>query len=348
MEVHHERRRGARDRELMLVLGGAGFFRVVVAAHRLGLFTLLAERPGVLRDDVGPALGLPQRSVITLLMACQALGWVERDAAGGLRNAPWVGPALASTSQTFPSLLEAFDQLMYGAFEALETSLREGTNAGLARFPGPGTTLYERLSAHPALESVFHAWMSRLSEAGLPQRLVDALTPATHVLDVGGGDGTNAVVLARAYPHLRVTVLDLPSICERVRARAADEGLSDRIDARPFDLRHDELPSGADAVLFSRIFNIYGEATNQALVERSFRALPTGGRLVVFPAMVSDDDGAGPLGAAFLSLYFLNLATGEGRVYAPGDYERWFARAGFASFSCEVDERDEAVIVGTK
>jgi hypothetical protein len=332
----------------MLVLGGAGFFRAVVAAHRLGLFRVLAERLGLSRDEVATTLGLPPHSVTALLMTCQALGWVERDEHGGLRNAAWVGPALASTSQTFPALLEAFDQLMYGAFEHLETSLRQGTNTGLERFPGPGTTLYERLSAHPALESVFHAWMSRLSEAGLPQRLVDALTPATHVLDVGGGDGTNAVVLARAHPHLRVTVLDLPSICERVKARAADEGLADRIDARPFDLRHDELPSGADAVLFSRIFNIYGEATNQALVERSFRALPTGGRLVVFPAMVSDDDGSGPLGAAFLSLYFLNLATGEGRVYAPADYERWFAQAGFSSFSCEVDERDEAVIVGVK
>lgn len=348
MHVHHERVTGPRDRELMLVLGGAGFFRVVVAAHRLGLFQLLAERPGLTRDEVGPALGLPAHSAATLLMACQALRWVEADASGALHTAAWVGPALASTSQTFPALLEAFDQLMYGAFEHLEASLRQGTNVGLSRFDGPGTTLYERLTAHPGLESVFHAWMSRLSEAGLPARLVDALSGAQHVFDVGGGDGTNAVVLARAHPALRVTVLDLPSICERVTARAGDEGLTERIDARPFDLRHDDLPAGADAVLFSRIFNIYGEATNRALVERSFRALPTGGRLVIFPAMVSDDDGSGPLSAAFLSLYFLNLATGEGRVYAPADYERWFEAAGFSSFSCDVDARDEAVIVGVK
>lgn len=245
MHVHLERRRGPRDRELMLVLGGAGFFRAIVAAHRLGVFRLLAERPGVARDEVAVALGLPQHSVTALLMTCQAIGWVERDEHGGLRNAAWVGPALASTSQTFPALLEAFDQLMYGAFEHLETSLRQGTNAGLDRFPGPGTTLYERLSAHPALESVFHAWMSRLSEAGLPQRLVDALTPATHVLDVGGGDGTNAVVLARAHPHLRVTVLDLPSICERVRARAADEATAGAITGTPGSPRPDGGPSPA-------------------------------------------------------------------------------------------------------
>jgi hypothetical protein len=348
MHVHHERQTGPRDRELMLVLGGAGFFRVVVAAHRLGLFRLLGERPGLTRDEVGAALQLPEHSVITLLMACQALGWVVRDEHGGVRNAPWVDPALASSSQTFPALLEAFDQLMYGAFEHLEDSLRRGTNVGLERFPGPGTTLYERLSAHPALVAVFHAWMSRLSESGLPPRLLSALDGVSHVLDVGGGDGTNAVVLARAHPLLRVTVLDLPTICEKVRERAAREGLEGRIDARPFDLRHDELPPGADAVLFSRIFNIYGAATNQSLVDRSFRALPSGGRLVIFPAMVSDDDGSGPLSAAFLSLYFLTLATGEGRVYAPADYERWCSAAGFSSFTCVVDARDEAVIIGVR
>ena len=126
----------------------------------------------------------------------------------------------------------------------------------------------------------------------------------------------------------------------------AHEGLSARIDTHPCDIREGNYPPGRDGVLFSRIFNIYSAAQNAAFVAHAARALQPGGRLVVFPSTVSEDDGGGPLPAAFLSLYFLCIATGEGRVYAPADYECWFREAGFASLACTVDEGDEAVFVG--
>ena len=64
--------------------------------------------------------------------------------------------------------------------------------------------------------------------------------------------------------------------------------------------------------------------------------------------MVSDDNGTGPLSAAFLSLYFLCLATGEGRVDAPSEYEAWFREACFSSLECTVDADDDAVFIGRK
>lgn len=330
------------------MLGGAGFFQAIVAAHELGLFRYLAAHPGVSQAAITEGLGLPPASVRVLLLSCCAMRLVERTEAGEYRNAEWVSAAFAGERPSFTTVVEGFAKLLYQPFSRLTESLRRGTNLGLECFPGPGNTLYERLSAHPELEAVFHAWMSNLSSSGLPERLVAALRGRAHVLDVGGGDGTNAVLLARAHPELKVTILDLPSICERAHARITAEGLEGRISTHPCDIRTAAFPAGADAILFSRIFNIYSEEQNRGFVRRAADSLPPGGLLLVFPSMVADDDETGPLSAAFLSLYFLCLATGEGRVYPPGSYEEWFREAGFSSLECTVDDEDDAVFIGRK
>jgi methyltransferase len=348
MEFRRTREPPRRDRELMLMLGGAGFFQAMVAAHELGLFRYLAAHPDTRQTAIAEALGLPPASVRVLLLACCAMRLVERTPAGEYHNAEWVSAAFTGERPSFTTVVEGFDKLLYQPFSRLTESLRRGTNMGLECYPGPGTTLYERLSAHPALEAIFHAWMSNLSGAGLPERLVEALRGRTHVLDVGGGDGTNAVLLARAHPELRVTVLDLPSVCERAQARVTAAGLDGRISTHPCDIRTASFPEGADAILFSRIFNIYSEEQNRGFVRRSADCLPPGGLLLVFPSMVCDDDETGPLSAAFLSLYFLCLATGEGRVYPTSSYEAWFREAGFSSLECTVDEGDDAVFIGRK
>ncbi|MFO0722585.1 MAG: methyltransferase [Myxococcota bacterium] len=348
MRFEVQRAPAQRDRELMLILGGAGFFKAVVAAHELHLFKYLRDRPGSTPEDLSQGLSLPLPSVRTLLMACAALRFVERDSSGRYQNAAWVSGAFAGPTPTFTALIEGFDRLLYQPLFRLTEALQRGTNVGLQYFPGTGGTLYERLAGHPALEATFHAWMSNLSALGLPRRLMEALTDRRWVLDVGGGDGTNAILIARANPEVRVTVLDLPSVCERAQARIAAEGLQGRIDTQAMDIRVDPFPSGCDAVLFSRIFNIYSEAQNQSFVSRAAACLAPGGRLLVFPSMVADDDETGPLSAAMLSLYYLCLATGEGRVYAPRDYEGWFQAAGFTSLECVVDERDDAVLIGEK
>ncbi|HYH99741.1 methyltransferase [Hyalangium sp.] len=348
MEFRRTREPAQRDRELMLMLGGAGFFQALVAAHELGLFRYLAAHPGMSQAALAEGLGLPPASLRVLLLACCAMKLVERTQDGEYRNLEWVSAAFAGERPSFTTVVEGFDRLLYQPFSRLTESLRRGTNLGLDCYPGPGNTLYERLAAHPPLEAIFHAWMSNLSSSGLPERLTGALHDRTHVLDVGGGDGTNAVLLAKAHPGLKVTILDLPSICERARARAAAEGLDGRISTHPCDIRTDPFPTGADAILFSRIFNIYSEEQNRGFVRRSADSLPPGGLLLVFPSMVCDDDETGPLSAAFLSLYFLCLATGEGRVYPPSSYEEWFREAGFSSLECTVDAGDDAVFIGRK
>jgi hypothetical protein len=342
-----------RAYQFNLILGGFAFFEVLYSATKLGLFTHLEAHPGDGREEIGRALGLDPYPLRVLLLACVALQLLHKDGER-YRNAPGLQALVLGRPNCIMPVLEAYHSILFRPTFRLYDSLRAGTNVGLQEIPGEAASLYQKLEEIPALDGVFHDWMAcigrlaGLNEAALP--LIDAvLGGVEHLVDYGGGDASNAIRLCRAYPRLRVTVFDLPKVCARARRNIEESGLQDRIRLREGDFLEEPLLPGADAILFCHVFNIYSGRTNQALVERSYRALPPGGALIVFNS-VSRDEEDGPLGSALLSLYFLTLATGQGMVYPLKDYDAWFQGAGFT----RVEKlplpppADRAFVVGVK
>lgn len=246
--------------------------------------------------------------------------------------------------------LEAFHRLMYQPFYFLTDALRQGTNVGLRYFPGNGNTLYERLESHLEGKKVFHAWMAAMGTGKdrIPRAVIAALRDVDHLLDVGGGDANNAIDLVRQLENLSVTIFDLPLACDMAATNIEQAGLSNRIFTVAGNFLEDPFPTNVDAVMFAHIFNIYSAETNQSVIQKCSDMLKAGGKVVIFN-LVSANDQSGPWHAAFLSLYFQVLATGDGFVYPTTCYEAWFSNAGFDSLLVHVDPRSgEGIFVGTK
>ncbi|WJW74471.1 methyltransferase [Thiohalobacter sp. IOR34] len=333
--------------QLILIAGGHTAFQLLWAGVELGLFEHLSRTPGADRAAIEEALGLAPQPARILLIGLTALKLIEKQD-GGYRNAALTEKMLVGEGSATP-ILGWQRHIVYPGLEDFSRALREGANTGLERFPGPGNTLYQRLSVHPELERVFQDAMSALS-AQANQHLLEHMdfSRFRHLVDVGGGDGTNAITLARKYPQLQLTVFDSASVCEIATRKIAAAGLQDRIDTHPGDMFEDPFPEGVDAILFSHIFTIWSLEKNTRLLEKSHQALQPGGSVLVF-GMMGDDDDSGPLSTALGSPYFLAIATGEGMLYAWKDYEDCFRKAGF-----ERIERiagmplDHGVVVGTK
>jgi ubiquinone/menaquinone biosynthesis C-methylase UbiE len=156
---------------------------------------------------------------------------------------------------------------------------------------------------------------------------VEELAGAKRLLDIGGGNGTNAFRLAERFPQLHITIFDLPSVCALARKEIAARKLSHRISTISGNFLRDAVPKGFDAILIAHLLTIYSEAKNIKLLSKCHRALPEGGILVNLDDHVDDEETN--LDAAVLSLYFLVIATGEGMIPPFADYARWFAAAGF-------------------
>lgn len=132
----------------------------------------------------------------------------------------------------------------------------------------------------------------------------------TRLLDVGGGSGCFAIALAREYPDLRCTVMELPAMCEVAQEYIAAAGVQERVDTVAVDMFRETWPCGYDAVFFSNIFHDWDFDTCADLAAKTYSVLEPGGRIYLHE-MLLDDDGAGPVAAATFSLVMLLGTHGQ-------------------------------------
>jgi hypothetical protein len=315
---------------LILIAGGHSAFQLLWAGVELGLFDFLSREPEAELEQIGARLGLARYPARVLLVGLTALGLVRKNGVR-YRNANLTEQMLVRHRPgSVAPILGWQAHIVYPGLLEFVASLKEGRNLGLEHFPGNGNTLYERLRSHPELERVFQDAMGALSMQA-NRHLVEAYDfgSFSHVLDAGGGDGTNAIALARRYPKLNVTVYDSESVCRIAAEKIRGEGLSDRVHTCAGDFLTDPLPPGIDAILFCHIFTIWSMERNTGILRKCWQALPANGAVLLFNMMGKDDD-TGPLSTALGSPYFLAIATGEGMLHSWRDYEEAMGQAGFA------------------
>jgi len=306
---------------LRILVHGTTAFELLRAGLDLGLFERLETDGGLDTAGAAAALGVAEQPARVLLIELRE---------GRYHNTDLVRAKLLRAGPRYlGALVDVQDRVINAAMGDLAESVRRGTNVGLRHLDGPGTTLYERLGAHPELQRVFYANMGDASRKSIGQFLDGYdLGGARRVLDLGGGDGSNSIALATRYPRLEATVFDQGSVVELAASRLTDPELRRRVRFQAGDLFADELPGGHDTILVFHIFEIWSLERNVELLRRCHAALAEGGRCLVYN-FVSDDAGTGPLNAGLLSPYFLTLASGEGMAYSAADMERAVLAAGF-------------------
>lgn len=334
--------------QFALLVGGHTAFELVRSGVHLGVFDHLAREPEQTRAEIAEAIGLETQPIRILLLGLTCLRLLHKEGDRYRNSAIAQNLLVKGAEGSWVDFLEWQHHIVYRGQVDLVESFRQNTNIGLRRFPGTGDTIYERLTHSPELEAIFQRAMSGLSRSA-NRVLADQLdlSEVRHLVDAGGGDGTNGITLAQRNPQLRVTIFDRRSICEIATRNIAQAGLADRVHVHPGDLFGDPFPSSTDAVLLAHMLTIWSPANDVKLLRRIHDALEPGGRVIVFN-MMGDDDEAGPHAAALGSPYFLSIATGQGMLYAWSDYEGFLAEAGFRQVVRKELPASHGVLVGIK
>lgn len=337
---------------LDLIKWGFMSFQVLAACCESELFPFIAQAAEIGRtaDEIAGFLKFPKHSVRVLLLACCAYGLLRKDSqTGNYFN-------LLKMDEEYEILRQQVlfaDKVVQPAFEFLTASLQSGTNKGVEVLPGPGATLYERLAHTTDMAACFHTRMARTSEIRRVPFLLKAIGARgqriTHLVDIGGGEGTTARALSQQYPQMHVTIFDLPSVCQATAEHIREWGKSDRIAVYPGDMFTDPLPPEIDAVAFVSLLTIFSTEKILALLRKAYQALPKGG-CVIIHTLISNEQETGPLNSANMSLYFTVLASGAGMAYPLSDYENWLRATGFASVESVKHPQNPgvAVIMATK
>ena len=153
------------------------------------------------------------------------------------------------------------------------------------------------------------------------------LAEASRVLDLGGGSGAYSILFAQRWPHLRITIFDLPGVLRIAAENCEAAGVTDRVDTVAGDFHRDELGDEFDVVFFSDALHQLAPADAELLLAKIDRALKPGGRLVV-QGMFLGEDRVSPRWVTIVSLNML-LVYGSGRAYTVSETMGLLERAGF-------------------
>lgn len=305
------------------LVAGFVYSQVLLACVRLKLFDLLAEGPQTVAA-LAPRLGLSEDATLRLLAAAVSLKLLNRRSRGryglGPLGAPMVGDAAIA------SMVEHHATLYADLRDPVALLRGEGASSALSQY-----WPYAAADAPDALESDRVSPYSALMSASQPlvsDEVLAAYSLDRHrcLLDVGGGEGTFLMAVARHAPHLKLMLFDLPAVAQRARQKFADMGLADRATTHGGSFFSDPLPTGADVISLVRVIFDHDDARALMILKAVRRALPDDGTLLLTEPMAGTP-GAEAMGDAYFGFYL--LAMGKGRARSADRLTEMLHEAGF-------------------
>jgi len=251
---------------------------VLFAASDLGIFKKLAELGEADAATLTSACGLDRRGGRMLLDACVALSLLEKKE-GRYRNSREAALFLVPGSPADLSVAIRYNRDVYVAWSKLGEMVRTGKPV-----ERPELHLGEDEERTRTFVLAMHHRALGIGQAVVP--LLD-LTGRKKILDVGGGPATYSILIARAFPGVECTVLDLPGVVKIAAELVEKAKMSDRIRLLAGDYRHAPFPGGNDAVLFFGVLHQEDEETIRHLLRRAHDSLVPGGRVYVLD-MITD------------------------------------------------------------
>ena len=324
---------------------GFGFTgsKTLLSAIELGVFTELSKAP-LNGEQLRERLKLHQRSFRDFFDTLVALGMLNRE--GDMySNTPETEQYLVKGKLTYiGGMLEMANERLYPFWGSLTDGLRTGLPQNEIKSGGPG--LFETLYGDPERLRLFLAAMTGLS-MGASQAIAQKFPWDKYktVVDVGGAQGGLLVQLCLAHSHLQGTNFDLELVGPIFEEYVATNGLSDRLKFQPGDFFSQPLPS-ADVITMGHILHDWDLEQKRMLLDKAYSALPEGGALIVFEALIDDERRQNAFGL-IMSLNML-IETPGGFDYTGKDCSAWMRDAGFRETRVEHLAGPDSMVVGIK
>jgi hypothetical protein len=323
---------------------GLGFWgsKTLLSAVELGVFTVLGEGPRTAKS-MRTDLRLHQRAATPFLDALVTLGMLQRT-----------GDEYANTAATdlfldrkkpsyIGGILEMANARLYPFWASLTESLRTGQPQNELKV---GEDFFATLYQDPdRLQQFLHAMTGLSMGAALAIAERFPWDRYGSVTDVGTAEGCLPVQLALRHPHLTAGGFDLPPVQPVFEAYVESFQLADRVRFHAGDFFTDDLPH-ADVLVMGRVLHDWGMDQKLTLLRKAHDALPAGGALIVYDAVIDDDRRQNTFGL-LMSLNML-IETQAGFDYTGAQCRSWMAEVGFRDSYVEPLVGPDSMVVGIK
>jgi hypothetical protein len=324
---------------------GSAFWasKTLLSAIELGLFSELASSGPLDADSLRERLGLHPRSARDFFDALVALEMLERDN-GSYSNTAATDLFLDRAKPTYiAGMLEMMNARLYEFWGSLTEGLRTGKPQNEAK---TGGNFFEVLYSDPERLRAFAKAMSGVS-AGAAMAIAASFPWDRYktVIDIGCAEGRVPVQIALAHDHISGGGYDLPQVGPLFDEYVEEAGLSDRLRFHTGDFFADDLPS-ADVLIMGHILHDWNMEEKRTLLDKAYAALPEGGALIVYEAMIDDERRENVFGL-LMSLNML-IETEGGFDYTGADCRGWMSEAGFKESYVQHLVGPDSMVVGIK
>lgn len=329
------------DRLLQL---GMGFWasKAMLSAVELGVFTALAGAARS-KEELERALGLHPRASRDFLDTLVALGALEREN-GQYRNTPDAELFFDRAKPSYVGgLLEMMERRLYADWGSLTDALRTGLPQNRTK---DGASPFDELYRDEASLRSFLQAMTGVS-LGAAQAIAKKFPWQNYrtFIDIGAAQGACPVQIALAHPHLHGGGFDLPVVAPVFNDYVAAHDLQDRLRFHAGDFFHDPCPT-ADVLIMGHILHDWDYDQKQALLAKCYDALPPGGCLIVYDAIIDDERKHNAFGL-LMSLNML-IETPGGFDYTGEECCEWMTAAGFREVRVEPLLGPDSMVIGIK
>ena len=289
----------------------------MLAGMQLDVFTPLKDGP-LTAAQVADVLGVNPEKLSRLLYAlvAAALLTVVEDR---FANTPEAQQFLVKGKPTYlggrhESLSENWEALLHTA-ETIRTGIPQAKKDFAATSPEDQVHFFRGL--HPTTLANGRALAARYD-----------FSPYTTLADVGGGSGGMALALTDAYPHLRATVIDLPTVTPITQQFIEAARASNRVQVVATDVVNAPVPGTYDVAVLRAFLQVLSPEDALQALRHIGAALNPGGRLYIV-GRILDDARLSPVDTVGFNLVFLNIFD-DGRAYTEGEHRTWLTALGFA------------------
>ena len=296
--------------KLFSLINGFIGSQVVLACLEGGLLGLLEPGPQSL-EEIADKTGLDPVRAERLLSAASALQLLERRRSGDYALGPQ-GAALCNN----PGLVALIRH-----HDALYQDLRKpwqlvSTSDAPSRLQAYWSYAGQQAATDAESARTYSALMSE-SQGMIAEQVLEAYSfkNCQSLLDIGGGNGTFAIAVAKRWPHLKITLADLPDVVPLAEKHIQQAGLAGRIQTQRLDFKKQTIPASYDAVSLVRVLHDHDDETVHQLLASVRQSLSPGKRIVVAEPLAGSDR-SGRLNDTYFSIYLLAMGQGRPRTFA--------------------------------
>ncbi len=292
---------------------------ILFAMLQHDLFTQIAVSDDPTSESLAQSSHLSQRGISLLLDGAVAVGLLTKEG-GRYLLTPASEISLVAGAPHDLTRAIAYNRDVYGAWGQLAQFVQTG-----APVEPPSLHLGD-----DAVRTRRFAYSMHGRAMGIGKSVIPALDlpPHSKILDLAGGPGTYAMLMAQTDPTITCDTYDLPAIS--AVAQEITSPVANQVTCHAGDYHVDTYPEATYDVV--SIFGALHQESPTMIVDiltRARRALKPGGRIYILDLMTHADHTTPP----FSALFAVNMAltTDNGWVFSDQEISQWLQEAGFAA-----------------